>query len=164
MRHKNEVLTHFQILVAMIQNLFNTTIKFLQSDNGTEYVNHAFSHFCKSLGIQQRFSCPHTPQQNGLAERKHRHIATMARSLLITSGAPHNLWVEAVLTSVYLINILPTPLLNWDAPHTRLYGSPPSYSSLRVFGCSCFPHLGPYVSNKLSSHSLGCLSGLQPSS
>ncbi|CAL2259750.1 unnamed protein product [Prunus armeniaca] len=157
MRRKNEVLTHFQTLVAMIQNIFHQTIQFLQSDNGTEYVNNAFSHYCKSLGIQQRFSCPYTPQQNGLAERKHRHISTMTRSLLLTSGAPHNLWVEAVLTSVYLINLLPTPILNWDNPHTRLYGSPPSYSSLRVFGCSCFPHLGSFVSDKLSSRSIECV-------
>ena len=81
MRRKSEVFTHFQTLVAMIKNIFNNTIKYLQSDNGTEYTNNAFSHYCKTLGIQQRFSCPHTPQQNGLAERKHRHIATMIRSL-----------------------------------------------------------------------------------
>lgn len=79
----------------------------------------------------------------------------MTRTLL-TSGVPHHLWVEAVLTSVYLINLLPTPVLNWDTPHTRLYGSPP-YSSLRVFGSACCPHLGPYVSNKLSSCSLECV-------
>lgn len=157
MHRKNEVLTHFQKLVAKIQNLFGITIKFLQSDNGTEYVNHEFTKYCNSLGIQQRFSCPHTPQQNGLAERKHRHIATMARNLLLTSGAPHKLWVEAVLTSVYLINLLPTSVLNWDTPHHCLYGSPPSYSSLRVFGCSCFPYLGTYVSDKLSSRSIECV-------
>ncbi|KAK9951723.1 hypothetical protein M0R45_007159 [Rubus argutus] len=157
MHRKNEVLTHFQKLVAKIQNLFGITIKFLQSDNGTEYVNHAFTQYCTSLGIQQRFSCPHTPQQNGLAERKDRHIATIARNLLLTSGAPHKLWVEAVLTSVYLINLLPTSILNWDTPHHRLYGSPPSYSSLRVFGCSCFPYLGPYASDKLSNRSIECV-------
>lgn len=161
MCHKNEVLTHFQTLVAMIQNIFHKTIKFLQSDNGTKYVNNAFSHYCKFLGIQQRFSCPHTPQQNGLTERKHHHIATMTLSLLLTYGTLHNIWVEAVLTSIYLINLLPTPILNWDNPHTRLYGSPPSYSSLHIFGCSCFPHLRSYVSDKLSSCSIECLSWLQ---
>lgn len=81
----------------------------------------------------------------------------MTRSLLGTLGAPHNLWVEAVLTSVYLFNLLPTPTLNWDTPHNRLYGSPHSYSSLRVFGCSCYPHLGSYISNKLSSRSVECV-------
>jgi len=109
------------------------------------------------LGIQHKFFCPHTPQQNGLAERKHHHIATMTHSLLLTSGAPYHLWVEAVLTFVYLINLLPTPTLNWDTPHTRLYGNPPFYSSFRVFGCSYFPHLGSYVSDKLSSCSIKCI-------
>lgn len=71
---------------------------------------------------------------------------------------PHIIfWVEAVLTSIYHISLLPTPTLNWETPHSRLYGSPPSYSSLRVFGCSCFPHLRSYVSNKLSSHSIECI-------
>ncbi|PRQ57648.1 putative RNA-directed DNA polymerase [Rosa chinensis] len=138
MRRKNEVLTHFQTFIAMIRNIFQQSPQFLRSDNGTEFVNHAFSHYCTSLGIQQKFSCPHTPQQNGLAERKHHHIATMARTLLLTSGAPHHLWVEAMLTSVYLINLLPTPVLNWDTPHTRLYGSPPSYSSLQPKPECCF--------------------------
>jgi hypothetical protein len=81
----------------------------------------------------------------------------MTRSLLLTSGAPHHLWVEAVLTSIYLINLLPTPTLHWDTLHTHLYDSSPSYSSLRVFGCSCFPHLGSYVSDKLSRHSIECV-------
>ncbi|PRQ16261.1 putative RNA-directed DNA polymerase [Rosa chinensis] len=157
MRRKNEVFTHFQSLVVMIQNHFHSSIKFLQSDNGTEYVTNAFSHYCKSLGILQRFSCPHTPQQNGLAERKHQHIATMTRTLLLTSGVPHNLWVEAVLTSVYLINLLPTPVFDWATPYSCLYGRSPPYSSLRVFGCSCFPYLGPYVSDKLSSRSIECV-------
>jgi len=52
MRRKNKILTHFQTLVAKIQNLFHQTIQFLQSDNVIEYVNNAFSYYCKSLGIQ----------------------------------------------------------------------------------------------------------------
>lgn len=88
MSRKNKVLTQFQTLVAMIQNLFYTTIKFIQSDNKTEYINNVFSQYCKSLGIEQNFFCRHTPQQNGLAEHKHHHIAIMARSHLLTSSAP----------------------------------------------------------------------------
>ena len=60
MRRKNEVLSHFQTLVALIRNIFHGSVRFLQSDNGTEYVNRAFSHYCASLGVLQRFSCPHT--------------------------------------------------------------------------------------------------------
>lgn len=143
--------------MALIQNLFQEFVKNLQSDNDTEFVNKAFSHFCSSKEIQQLFSCPHTPQQNGLAERKHRHIISTIRTLLITSHAPQDLWVEAALTTVYLINLLPTYTLQWDTPYFRLHKRQPSYSSLRVFGCSCFPHLGPYVSNKLAARSVECV-------
>ncbi|CAM8973909.1 unnamed protein product [Rhodiola kirilowii] len=157
MRRKNEVFPHFKTLVAMIKNIFNGSVKYLQSDNGTEYVNRDFTTYCTSLGIVQRFSCPYTPEQNGLAERKHRHIASMARTLLLTSGVPTTLWVEAVSTSVYLINILPTATLSWNTPHKVLYGHSPSYSSLRVFGCACFPHIESRPSNKLTTQSVECV-------
>ncbi|CAL9021646.1 unnamed protein product, partial [Prunus brigantina] len=157
MHRKNEVFSHFQTFLAMVKNQFHTTVQILQSDNGTEYVNNAFSDLCSQLGIHQRFSCPHTPQQNGLAERKHRHIATMIRTLLTTSQTPHNLWVEAALIAVHLINLLPTPNLQWDTPYNRLFQHPPSYSHLRVFGCSCFPYLGPYTENKLTNRTLECV-------
>ncbi|KAI5336302.1 hypothetical protein L3X38_015569 [Prunus dulcis] len=157
MKTKSEVFTHFKTFTAMIQNIFNSSIKFLQSDNGTEYVNLAFSEFCKSRGIQQRFSCPHTPQQNGLAERKQRHIVTMIRTLLVTSKVPYCFWAYAALTAVHLINLTPTLVLNWITPYSVLFHRPPSYSHLRVFGCSCFPHLGPYVPNKLMSRSIECV-------
>lgn len=45
MRCKPKMVTHFQTFVAMIHNLFHSTIQILQSDNGTEYVNHAFHEF-----------------------------------------------------------------------------------------------------------------------
>nr|KUM46783.1 hypothetical protein ABT39_MTgene6238 [Picea glauca]QHR87313.1 hypothetical protein Q903MT_gene1323 [Picea sitchensis] len=48
-------------------------------------------------------SCPHTPEQNGVAERKHRHIMETARSLLLSSSVPRAFWGEAVFTSVYLM-------------------------------------------------------------
>lgn len=162
MRNKSEVFSHFKIFIAMVHNIFNSTVKYFQSNGGTEYVNQSFSNFCQQLGIQHRVSCPHTPQQNGLAEHKHRHIADMTRTLLATSHLPLNLWVEAALTSVYLINILPTPLLKWQSPFSLIFQRSPTYSHLQTFGCSCFPHLRAYVSNKLMSRAFNrmCIFGL----
>ncbi|KAB2625402.1 hypothetical protein D8674_017062 [Pyrus ussuriensis x Pyrus communis] len=88
-----------------------------------------------STGIQHHLSGPHTPQQNGLAERKHRHIADMTRTLLAAASAPLTLWVEAALTSVHLINLFPTSTLQWSTPYTLLLGRPPIYSHLRTFRC-----------------------------
>lgn len=53
MKRKSEVVFyHFQTFVAMTKNIFNTNIKFLQSDGGTEYVNNSMSELCCLFGIQ----------------------------------------------------------------------------------------------------------------
>ena len=53
-----------------------------------------------------KISCPHTPQQNGLAERKHRHIVEVGLSLLAEAGLPNKFWDDAFITAVHLINLL----------------------------------------------------------
>jgi hypothetical protein len=62
--------------------------------------------------IGHRISCPHTPQQNWAAERKHRHIVETGLAPLHESGVPTPFWDVAFETAVYIINILPTKLLN----------------------------------------------------
>lgn len=156
MKNKSEVFLHYQTSVAMTKNLFNASIKYLQSDGGIEYVNHYISDFFQLIGIQQRLSCPYTPQQNGLAKCKHHLIADMTRTLLTPTKASLMLWVEAVLTSVHLINLLPTLTLSWSTPHTLLFGRSPSYTHLHTFGCLCFPYLGNYVKNKLTPRFIEC--------
>lgn len=62
-------------------------------------------------------------------------------------------WAEAVLTAVYLVNKLPTKVLQNSSPFYKLFGNQPEYNSLRVFGCVCYPWLRPYTSNKLEARS-----------
>ena len=69
-----------------------------------EFLNSAFKTHLVQHGIQQHLSCPYTPQQNGCAERKQIHVVETARTL--ASKVPHQFWVEAFLTAVYLINRL----------------------------------------------------------
>jgi len=58
----------------------------IQIDNGGEF--KAFLPYLRSSGIQAWFSCPYTQQQNGVAGRKHRHIAKMELTLLAHSHMP----------------------------------------------------------------------------
>jgi hypothetical protein len=56
------------------------------------------------------------------------------RSMLISSGLPKTLWVEAVLSAVYLLNRSPTKALEMGTPAEKWYGVKPDLSKVRVFG------------------------------
>jgi histone deacetylase 1/2 len=108
-------------------------------------------------GTIHQTSCTDTPEQNGVAERKHRHIVETARSFLLSAFIPSEFWGEAVLTAVSLINTIPSSHSSCLSHFENLYGYVPDYSSFRVFSCTCFV-LRPHVErNKLSSRSTICV-------
>uniref|UniRef100_A0A2N9HMZ2 Integrase catalytic domain-containing protein n=1 Tax=Fagus sylvatica TaxID=28930 RepID=A0A2N9HMZ2_FAGSY len=98
-----------------------------------------------------------TPEQNGVAERKHRHIVETGLTMLFHARLPKNLWIEAFMTAVYLINRLPSSKLAMDTPFFKLHGVHPDYNSLKVFGCRCFPYLRDYAKNKFEPKSYPCI-------
>jgi len=108
---KSDVYVTFLKFKSLVENQFSCRIKQLQSDGGGEFLSKQFTSFLETNGIFHRISCPYTAQQNGLAERKHRHVVEMGLSLLAQSGLPQTYWVESFLTAAFLINRLPTPLL-----------------------------------------------------
>lgn len=66
------------------------------------------------------------------------HILNVARSLLFQLNVSLHFWGEYVLTAVYLINRLPSPLLFNQSPYEKLYQKPHSLQHIRVFGCECY--------------------------
>ena len=141
----------------MVELQHNHKIKVFQSDGGGEFGKTEFLNFLSDHGIVRQISCPQTPEQNGTVERKHRHIVEWGLTLLFHSKVPKNLWIDAFHTVVFLINRRPTPLLNMETPFKLLHGKDPDYSSLRTFGCQCFPYLRAYGNNKFSPKSLPCV-------
>ncbi|PKU70985.1 Retrovirus-related Pol polyprotein from transposon TNT 1-94 [Dendrobium catenatum] len=156
MHTKSEALTKFKSFCALVQTQFHTTPKILRSDGGGEFTGHEFKAYLQDSGITQQLSCPHTPEQNGVSERKHRHILDLTRALLHESHLPNRFWAEALSTAHYLINLLPSKPINLHSPYQRLHGQTPTYTHLRVFGCLCFPWLKPYTTSKLSPRSTPC--------
>jgi hypothetical protein len=82
-------------------------------------------------------SYPHTHQQNGSAERKHRHIVETGLSLLAHASMLLKFWDEAFLATTYLINRLPSKVIHDSTPLERLFDQKSDYSFLRAFGCAC---------------------------
>ena len=90
----------------------------------------------RSSGIQQLVSCPYTPQQNGLAEHRHRHITELGLSMMFQSKTPQKFLVEAFYTANFLCNMLPSSVLDdRRSPFEVLNNKDPDYSALRSFGC-----------------------------
>ncbi|GFS32293.1 hypothetical protein Acr_00g0021810 [Actinidia rufa] len=127
-----------------------------RSDNAQEYLDTSFLNFFRAYGTLSHRSCPDTSQQNGRAEHKHRHLLDTTRALLISSGCLERFWGKAALTATYTINRIPLPLLGNLTPYECLYGTPPDYHSLRVFGCACFVLLQPHERTKLEPRSRLC--------
>ncbi|KAM2632205.1 hypothetical protein EV1_022967 [Malus domestica] len=153
---KSQVYSTFVIFKNYVENLTGNKIKTVRSDSGGEFVSSSFKSYLHTHGILHQLSCPHTPEQNGCVERKHRHLVETARTLLVQSHVPHQYWVEAFTTALYLINRLPISKLS-QSPWELLFHNVPDYSRLKVFGCLCFPWLKPYVPSKLDGKSTKCV-------
>lgn len=158
MKNRSEVFHIFKEFYAKVKNQFDTSIKVLRTDNAREYLSSQFQTFLTSEGITHQSSCAHTPQQNGVAERKNRHLVETARTLLLHHNVPFRFWADALLTACHLINRMPSSVLQDQIPysilnpHHELYLIP-----LRVFGCTCFAHDLTPGKDKLSAKSLKCI-------
>lgn len=139
----------------MVERLFDTKIIAMQTDWGGEY--QRLNSFFTKLGIIHYVSCPHAHQQNGPAERKHRHIVEVGLSILAQASMPLKFWDEAFVTAAYLINRTPTKLLDYSTPLEHLFKQSPDYNFLKVFGCACWPNLRPYNTRKLAFRSTRCV-------
>ncbi|KAL0641351.1 hypothetical protein Bca4012_102606 [Brassica carinata] len=150
---KDRVIDAFKNFQAHVTNHYNAKIKILRSDNGGEYTSYAFKSHLEHHGILHQTSCPYTPQQNGVAERKNRHLMEVARSMMFQANVPKRFWSDAVATACYLINRIPTKVLKDQAPFEVLNKHKPSVDYLRVFGCLCFVLVPGELRNKLEARS-----------
>ncbi|KAK2970062.1 hypothetical protein RJ640_006535 [Escallonia rubra] len=121
-------------------------------------VEFAFQNYMNQHGILHQSSCTDTPAQNGVAERKNRHLLETARALLFQMKVPKPFWADAISTACFLINRMPSTVLNGDVPYSVLFPTKPLFPvEPRIFGSTCFvrdvrPHL-----TKLDPKALKCV-------
>ncbi|KAK9070135.1 hypothetical protein SSX86_010535 [Deinandra increscens subsp. villosa] len=123
-----------------------------RSDNALELgSSHFMTSFFQEHGIVHQTSCVGTPQQNGVVERKHKHLLETCRALLFQSKLPLIFWGDCLLTATYLVNLFPTEVLAHKSPYEVLYGKVPSFTHLRSFGCLCYVSTSKNGRDKLQS-------------
>jgi len=158
MKNRSELFSIFQTFFNEIKNQFGISIRILRSDNAYEYLSHSFNTFLKSHGILHQTSCAYTPQQNGVAERKNRHLVETTRTLLIHGEIPQCFWSDALLSVCYLINHMSSSVLENKIPHSILFPHESLHSlPPKVFGSTCFVHNFSSGRDKLSARSHKCV-------
>ncbi|GJS63298.1 retrovirus-related pol polyprotein from transposon TNT 1-94 [Tanacetum coccineum] len=113
LRSKDETPEFVINFLKQIQVGLNKTVRFIRTDNGTEFVNQVMSEYYEGVGIFHQKSVPRTPQQNGIAEAVATACYTQNRSLIHTR---HN-----------------------KTPYELVHDKKPDLTFLRVFGALCYP-------------------------
>ncbi|KAL6311472.1 hypothetical protein AAG906_012053 [Vitis piasezkii] len=130
MKNRSEVFSHFCAFSAEIK---------------TQYVSNSFQNYMSHNGILHQTSCVDTPSQNGVAERKNRHLL-------------ETFWADAVSTACFLINRMPTVVLKGDIPYKVIHPQKSLFPlEPRIFGCTCYVRdTRPFVT-KLDPKALKCV-------
>nr|GFB65221.1 putative ribonuclease H-like domain-containing protein [Tanacetum cinerariifolium] len=65
--------------ITQIQVGLNKTVRYVRTDNGTEFDNHTMTEYYERIGILHQKIVPRTPQQNGVVKRRNRTLVEAAR-------------------------------------------------------------------------------------
>ncbi|XP_019258315.1 PREDICTED: uncharacterized protein LOC109236575 [Nicotiana attenuata] len=123
---KSNAFDLLKAFIFMVETQFQTKVQTVRSDNALELASFSSgAFFFSEKGIIHQTSCPHTPQQNGVVERKYRHLLETARTLLFQSLLLIKFWGDCLLTATYLINRFPFPLLKTRVPMNYSLARPP---------------------------------------
>ena len=141
MKTKSEALSKFKQYIADVGKPKGLSLQCLRSDNGGEYISAEFKQFCVDNKIKRQYTIPHTPKQNGVAERSWRTLFEMVRAMLKTANLPLEWWGRAILTAAYIKNkSLTTANKVNKTPEEMFTGRKSDLQELRIFGSMVYVH------------------------
>ena len=83
MKSKSEVNLLFQNFHKMVCSQYSAQVQVLRSDKGGEYLSFELKRYLEAHGTIHQTTCSDTPQHNGLAEWKNRHLLEVVRASLM---------------------------------------------------------------------------------
>lgn len=138
---KSDVFATFKEWHVMVERESGHKVKWIQVDNGGEYIDGEFLEYLKVHGIQIQFNAPYNPETNGLAERANRTLVEAVLTMLHDSGLSSGFWAETLDTAVYLIGCRPASGLKGKTPDEAWYNKKRDISRLRRFGCAAYAYV-----------------------
>jgi len=157
MKEKSEAFSKFKEFKEIVEGEVEQKIRCLRTDNGGEYSSGEFSQYLRECQICHQYTCANTPQQNGVAERKNRHLAEICRRMLHAKNVLGRFWAEGMRTAAHVINKLPQPRLEFVSPFEKLWNKKPTVSYLRVFGCVCYVFVPDHLRSKIDKKAVRCI-------
>ncbi|GJT19061.1 retrovirus-related pol polyprotein from transposon TNT 1-94 [Tanacetum coccineum] len=136
---KDETPEMIKKFIILTQHALNATVRYVRTDNGTEFVNKTLTEFYESVGITHNTSVPRTPQQNGVCKRRNQTLMEVAHTMLIFAKAPIFLWAEAVALACYTLNRSLVHTLHGKTYYELIKGKKPEMKYFWVFGSLCYP-------------------------
>ena len=118
-----------------------STLTSVYSDWGGEYMGLALQSFFHTHGVTYQTSAPHTPQQNGCAERFNHTLLEKANVMRHHACMPHIFWQDVVQTALHIYNHQPICRLHWKTPNEMFLGDKPDISYFKVFGTCAYVHI-----------------------
>ncbi len=120
-------------------------------------LSNEFSEYLKEHGIQRKYSCSYSPQQNGVAERKNKHIVKITLAMLNEKNLPNYFWAETVATIVYIMNRTPTATVHGMTPEEKFTSKKPDVSHFRMFSYIAYVHVPDEKRSKLDPKVVKCI-------
>ena len=138
----------------MIESQMDKKIKVFWTDNGIEFCNKEFNRFGEDIGIVKQRTIKFTPQQNGVAKRMNMTLLEKVRCIMSGLGLGKSFWVEAVVTTAFLVNRSFNTAIDRKTLEDMWSGNKPNLSNLKTFGCAAYAH---QMGGKLDAKSIKCV-------
>ena len=157
MKENFETLSKFKEFKSIIEAEIGKRVCCLRTDNGGEYTSYEFSNFLRENRIHRQFTCSNTPQQNGVDERKNKHLVEVCQSMLHAKNVSRQFWAEAMKTAAFIINRLPKQKLCFLSPFEKLRSKTPIVNYFRVFGCVGYVFIPNHLRRKMDKKAVRCI-------
>jgi hypothetical protein len=137
-KEKAEAFEKFKIFKDLTKNQTGKRLKAVRSDKGREFMSSDFKEFCDKNGIKREYTILGTPQQNGVVERQNITLQQMAKSMMNEKNICQTYWVEAIHTTIHVLNKSHLRPHSDKTPYELCYGIPASIKHFKVFGSKCY--------------------------